>query len=326
MAEIRVGLIGIGGMGGCHYGNYKDVKGAKLVAVADVREDMAKEKTNGTGITVYKDYKEMIEKENLDMVDICTPSYMHAEMAIYCLGKGLHVLCEKPMTINEDEAKKVLEAASKTDKYFMAAHVVRFMAPYAYLRSVIESGELGKLLRLDMKRISGIPVWSWEDWMRKEDRSGGVVTDLSIHDIDYVQSVLGMPDKIMSAKYSFRENNDFVQTEMIYGDTLVSCEGTWYNAPVGFRAIYTAVFQNGIVESTADGIYKNGKKIEDEKKEEAKELDLGINISNDNGYLNEIQYFVDCVSKGVSPDFVTPESSANTIKLVDEIKRVAVKF
>ena len=53
MADLRVGLIGIGGMGGCHYGNYKDVKGAKLVAVADVRVDMAKEKTAGTDITVY---------------------------------------------------------------------------------------------------------------------------------------------------------------------------------------------------------------------------------------------------------------------------------
>lgn len=326
MAELKVGLIGIGGMGGCHYGNYSELKGAKLVCVCDVREDMAKEKTKGTGIKVYTDYKEMIEKENLDMVDICTPSYMHADMAIYCLSKGLHVLCEKPMTISDDDAKRVLEAASKTDKYFMAAHVVRFMAPYVYLRRVIESGELGKLLRLDLKRISSIPIWSWEDWMRKEDLSGGVITDLSIHDIDYVQSILGMPDKIMAAKYTFRNNNDFAQTEMIYGDTLVSCEGTWYNAPVAFTAIYRAVFQNGIVESTTNGIFKNGQKVEDEKKEEAKELDLGINISNDNGYLNEMQYFVDCVNNGVSPDLVTPQSSADTIKLVNEIKRTAVQF
>ena len=64
MADLRVGLIGIGGMGGCHYGNYKDVTGAKLVAVCDVRADMAKEKTEGTGLPVYTDYKEMIEKEN----------------------------------------------------------------------------------------------------------------------------------------------------------------------------------------------------------------------------------------------------------------------
>ena len=321
MKTLRIGIVGGGGMGRVHYANWKAVEGAEVVALcgnAAAAEEW--------GVPAYKTISDMVQAVQLDVVDICTPSYMHAEMAIYCLGKGLHVLCEKPMTINEQEAEKVLEAASKTDKYFMAAHVVRFMAPYVYLRSVIESGELGKLLRLDMKRISGIPTWSWEDWMRKEDRSGGVITDLSIHDIDFVQSILGMPDKIMSAKYAFRNNNDFAQTEMIYGDTLVSCEGTWYNAPIGFRAIYTAVFQNGVIDSTSDGIYKNGVKVESENKEKAEEMDLGINVGNDNGYLNEMQYFVNCVNNGVSPDFVTPQSSANTMKLVGEIKKAAVNF
>jgi hypothetical protein len=84
------------------------------------------------------------------------------------------------------------------------------------------------------------------------------------------------------------------------------------------------VFENGYVEST-DKIYKNGVAVGGEEKE-AEALDLGINIGNDNGYLNEIQYFVDCVNKGVSPDFITPESSANTMKLVDKIKATAIKL
>ena len=160
--------------------------------------------------------------------------------------------------------------------------------------------------------------------MRDESKSGGVITDLSIHDIDYVQSIFGMPDKISSYRHGMKNNNDFAVTEMVYGDTIVSCEGTWYNTGIPFHATYLAVFENGYVEST-DKIYKNGVAVGgDEKK--AEELDLGINIGNDNGYLNEIQYFVDCVNNGVSPDFVTPESSCNTMKLVDAIKDVAIKL
>ncbi len=324
MADIRVGLIGIGGMGGCHYENYKEVTGAKIVAVADVRVDMAKEKTKGADVKVYADYKEMLANEELDMVDICTPSFLHAEMAIDCLEKGYHVLCEKPMTLTNEEAQMVLEATKRTDKNFMAAHVVRFMTPYVYLRDVIKSGELGKLMRLDMKRISAIPTWSWEDWMRDEKRSGGVITDLSIHDIDYVQSILGMPDEISCYRYGLKNNNDFAQTEMLYGETLVSCEGTWYNAPIPFHATYLAVFENGYVEST-DKIYKNGKAVEVQM-EKAKEVDLGINVGNDNGYLNEIQYFVDCIHNGIKPTLVTPESSAQTMSLVDKIKSTARKI
>ncbi|MBQ9703906.1 MAG: hypothetical protein IJV68_05110, partial [Clostridia bacterium] len=97
-----------------------------------------------------------------------------------------------------------------------------------------------------------------------------------------------------------------------------------YNAQIPFHATYLAVFENGYVEST-DKIYKNGVAVGGEEKA-AEALDLGINIGNDNGYLNEMQYFVDCVNNGVAPDFVTPESSANTMTLVDTIKEVAVKL
>ncbi len=325
MAKLRVGLVGIGGMGGCHFFNYDEVQGAEVVAVCDVRTDMAKEKVKGRGIKVYKSLAGMLNNAELDMIDICTPSYMHKDMAIKLLKKGYHVLCEKPMTLNSRDAKKVLEVAKATDKKFMVAHVVRFMAPYMYLRSVIESGELGKLLRLDMKRISGIPTWSWEDWMRDEKRSGGVATDLSIHDLDFVQSVLGMPDKITAFKTGIKNNNDYIVSNLVYGDTLVSCEGTWYNANIPFHASYLAVFQNGYIE-LSDKLYKNGQEVVLQQAKKAEEKDLGINVGNDNGYLAEIQYFVDCINNNKAPDYVTPQSSARSVELVDIIKKKAVQL
>ena len=160
--------------------------------------------------------------------------------------------------------------------------------------------------------------------MRDAQRSGGVATDLSIHDIDFVQSVLGMPDKIVSYTTGIKNNNDYVVSNLTYGDTLVTCEGTWYNAPIGFKATYLAVFQNGYVE-LSDKLYKNGKEVVIEKTE-AKETDLGINVGNDNGYLAEIQYFVDCVNNDQEITYVTPESSARSMELVDMIKKKAIKL
>ena len=154
---MKVALIGIGGMGGCHFMNYKSIPEAEIIAVADVRTDMAKEKVEGTGAKVYATMEELLANEKPELIDICTPSYLHADLAIKALEAGCHVLCEKPMTLSTEDAQRVLDAAKKTDKLFMVAHVVRFMEPYAYLRNVIKSGELGKLLRLDMKRISAIP-------------------------------------------------------------------------------------------------------------------------------------------------------------------------
>lgn len=323
MAKVRVGLIGIGGMGGCHFYNYEKIPNAEIVAVCDVRENVAKEKVGDRNIKIYTDYNKMIKNEDLDMIDICTPSFLHADMAIKLLKKGYHVLCEKPMTLNTRDAKRVAVVANDSEKNFMVAHVVRFMAPYAYLRNVIETKELGRLIRLEMKRISSIPLWSWEDWMRDEKLSGGVVTDLSIHDFDFVQSIMGMPDKIEAYRYQMTNNNDTVVTNMIYdGDILVTCEGTWYNTGIPFDASFIAVFQNGYVELNKGKLIKNGEevKLEDAK---AEDKDLGINVGNNDGYLVEMQYFVNCIQEGKKPSFVTPDSSASSVVLADLIKKKA---
>ena len=158
MKKLKVGLVGFGGMGGMHFSCYGESESAFVGAICDVRRDFALQKLGDLKIPVYTDLDEMLEKEKPDIVDLCTPSYLHAEMAIECLNKGFNVLCEKPMTLTVADAEKVIAAAKKNNKKFMAAHVVRFMAQNIFLKKVIDSGELGKLLSLDMKRISYIPL------------------------------------------------------------------------------------------------------------------------------------------------------------------------
>ena len=161
--------------------------------------------------------------------------------------------------------------------------------------------------------------------MRNEKRSGGVATDLSIHDIDFVQSVLGEPDDIQAYRYNMKNNNDTVVTNMTYGDTLVSCEGTWYNTGIPFHATFLAVFQNGSLELNGK-LYRDGKEVEFAKEAAPQDVDLGINVGNDDGYLKEMQYFVNCIIENRKPAFVTPESSAKSVEIIDRIKKKAVKL
>lgn len=317
MDKVRVGLIGIGGMGGCHYSCYEEIENAELVAVCDVRGDMAREKTAGKNVKVYEDLDEMLNSEKLDMVDICTPSYLHADMAVKCLEKGLNVLCEKPMTLTVADAERVLKAAEKSGKKFMVAHVVRFMAPYMYLKKVIENKSLGELVNLSLKRISSIPTWSWQDWMRNEKLSGGVCLDLSVHDLDFVQSVLGMPEDFSAVLRPIKDNSSFVRSELNYGKFAVSCEGTWYNADIPFSAEFLAVFDNGYVKSEGGRFVVNGEEVSlSENKFAPVE---GMNISGDNGYSEEIKYFVNCVINDKSIEYVKPASSAASVALACDI-------
>ena len=319
---LKVALIGIGGMGGCHFNCYKDIKNAEVIAVCDVRKDMAAEKVSDKNVHIYESYDELLKNEQPDYVDICTPSYMHREMSIKALEKGINVLCEKPMSLNSEDTAAIIAAAEKSGKIFMTAHVVRFMKAYMYLKSVIDSKELGSLLRLDMKRISAVPQWSWEDWMRDTEKSGGTPIDLSIHDIDFIQYVLGEPKEVRGVYHKLRDNNDFIVSELVYDNCIVTAEAAWYNYDIKFEAKFDAVFTGGRIRCSGGELFKNGEKVELDVSKLNK--NTGINISNADGYGGEIEYFVSCVENGVKPQIVTPDSSQASIKLIERILKNSV--
>lgn len=315
---IRVGLVGIGAMGNVHYKAYKNVADAKVVAVADVRTEMAKEKIGDDDVKLYTSMEEMMANEELDMIDICSPSYMHAEMSIKALGMGYHVLCEKPMSISSKETKGMIEAAKKSGKKFMIAHVVRFMKPYEYLKSIVDSGELGKLVHIDMRRGSTIPGNSWENWMQDVKKSGGTPIDLSIHDIDFVQYVFGQPKEVWGTYRQLKNKSDCVVSSFTYDDFDITMTAGWYKCTKPFKAEYLAIFEEGYIESIGDDLLKNGEPVVfDENKQEGDDKDLYI--ITDSGYENEIRYFVNCIINDTNPDKVTPESSEASVKLVERI-------
>lgn len=314
---IRVGLVGIGAMGNVHYKAYKNVSDAKVIAVADVRTEMAKEKIGDDDVKLYTSMEEMMASEELDMIDICLPSYMHAEASIKALGMGYHVLCEKPMSISSKETKGMIEAAKKSGKKFMIAHVVRFMKPYEYLKSIVDSGELGKLVHIDMRRGSTIPSNSWENWMQDLKKSGGTPIDLSIHDIDFVQYVFGEPKEVWGTYRQLNNKSDCVVSNFTYDDFDITMTAGWYKCTKPFKAEYLAIFEEGYIESIGDDLLKNGEPVAVETEQAGDDKDLYI--ITDSGYENEIRYFVNCIINDTNPDKVTPESSEASVKLVERI-------
>ena len=153
--------------------------------------------------------------------------------------------------------------------------------------------------------------------MRDCKKSGGTPIDLSIHDIDFVQSVLGQPDEVNGVYHKMNNDNDFIVANMTFGKTVVSTEGTWYNYDLPFDASFRAVFQNGYIQLKDNKLYKNGEEVELNAEDE--HIDSGINVSGTDGYATEIKYFIDCVKNNVSPDFVSPESSKASVSLVERI-------
>ncbi len=323
---VRVGIIGLGGMGNMHLGCYDAIHDAEVVAVADTREERlhpgetSQEINIGAGggrldpdrQKLTTDPDELVEDPDVDMLDICLPTFLHAEYCKKGLEAGKHVLCEKPMALTYAECQDVLTVAEGAPGKFMIAHCVRFFPAYEYLNETVESGRFGRLLELSMWRGGPPPGWSWQNWLLDHKRSGGGVLDLHVHDADFVHYLLGEPRAVCStAAVGVSGGYDAVESQYIYDDKMAVRAGANLSLPTGFsfEAHFMAAFEKGCLRfSSAErrGLLEiTGKGS------------THPHLPEKNGYQEEIAYFVSCIQNDEMPAVVTPESSAFSVRLIE---------
>jgi len=181
---VRSCIIGFGGIAQGHraaYANLEKQGIAKLVGAYDIDPGQFTRKITiniDTGeqekvdIHFYTDLEEMLEKEKPDMIDICVPSFLHADYAVQMLERGYHVQCEKPMALNYADCKRMLAAAEKSGKELMIGQILHFFWEYDYLKKAVDDGRFGKVLAASFSRLSSPPRWAWENWFMNYERSG----------------------------------------------------------------------------------------------------------------------------------------------------------
>jgi predicted dehydrogenase len=196
MSKLKVGIVGTGKIfRGSHAPGWITHPDAEMVALCDVSREAAEDNAAQYGITrIYTDYREMLEKEQLDAVDICTPNVFHSEVAIAALERGFHVFCEKPDAVSPIEAQRMADAAKRSGKILMVMRNNRFMPASKFLKAYIESGSMGEIYtgRAGWIRRRGIPGRG--GWFTNKSLSGGgPLIDLGVHMIDLAIWLMGNP-------------------------------------------------------------------------------------------------------------------------------------
>ncbi len=300
---IKVGLIGCGFMGSMHANCYNNIENVKVTAVADVRMDKAQAAAAISGAEVYATGMELIEKADVDVIDICLPTYLHASHALAAMDKVKYVFIEKPVALTEEEGKALIEKAEKTGAQVQVGQVVRFWDGYVELAEFIKTEKYGKVINANFRRLSPLPTWGWDGWLLDAARSGGAGQDLHIHDVDYVLSVFGEPESFYTVRNISGRRNDYVNTVMKYDGFVVSTEGTWA-LPVtyAFNADYRVVFEKATLECKGGRLHcytdEGVEEIEFKKPELKGESYAGGNVSDLGGYYYELVYFTDRAAKG----------------------------
>jgi len=320
---LRVGLLGAGFMGRAHGQIFGLLEDVELVAVACKEQDVAEKHPVFSGIPVYDDAERMMDKEKLDLVSICLPTYLHSEYAVKAAQRGLHVLTEKPIALTLDEADRSIEAASEAGVKFMVAHCIRFWPEYVYLKRIVESGEFGALKAISMLRGGGPPLWSWDNWLMDPARSGSIVMDLQIHDFDFLQVIAGKPLDVRAL--GFGDGDMWMHSNSLFrcpNNVSARVEGTWAMPDAyGFAHGYTALFEDGAVaynlKNNPPVVTYRGKETHHPELEipDIPTANAGGNVEVGIAYLNEIKYFLDCIREDKQPDLVPPEESREALKL-----------
>jgi len=196
--KLKVGIIGTGGIAwAVHIPGYQKLEGVEVVAGCDINPEHLKNAMERFGIPRgYEDYREMLEKEDLDAVSVCTPNYVHKDPTILALKAGVHVLCEKPIGLNAKEGFEMAEAARKYKKILQVGFCWRWNGAARAIKRYIDDGAMGEIYHSEViaMRRRGIPGWGV--FGEKDKQGGGPLIDIGVHALDLTLWFLGHPKPV----------------------------------------------------------------------------------------------------------------------------------
>jgi predicted dehydrogenase len=309
-------------MGSTHLKALANIPQAELAAVMDFNEarlsgDLSGIQGNigGPGVQMdfskaarYRSYEEAVRDPNVEAVDVCLPTNLHAPVTLAALRAGKHVLTEKPMALTGADCDAMIAEAEEQRRVLMVAQVLRYVPSYQRLGELMQSGRLGAVRSAFFRRRCAAPTWG--PWEFDATQSGGGIFDLLIHDVDMCLHLFGVPEAVCALGYEdLKGGIDSIVAHLHYPDIgVVTMTGGWHHiGEYPFSMEYTVVADGGTVEYSSAGrpakLY-----AADGRCEALPEPEVDV-------YGAEIAYFVECCRTGSPPVECPPEESARAVRL-----------
>ena len=330
--KINVGIVGLGFMAATHITAYRASPEARIHAVCNpsgrcLDGDLTKVGGNinandpvrldMTQVKGTREFADLLNDPEIDLIDICTPTLQHPEMFAAALRAGKHVICEKPLARDSKSAGEMAAAAMAAEGgriFSMPAMCLRFWPEWAWLKLAIANNTYGKVLSARFRRMAEPPHWGQKHFAQGAS-SGGALLDLHIHDVDFIQYCFGKPRRVFATgytKYTGAIDHVVAQFEVASG-AIVHAEGSWAMSPgYGFHMSYTVNFENAtadydLVRAPSDmlKLFRPGQPAE------------VIKCSGADGYVQELQHIFEAIQKGVAPSVVTMADGLAAIQICE---------
>ncbi len=325
---VRVGIIGLGAIGPVHIQGFQACENAEIVAVCDIRKELVKMWSKKLNVDGYTSYLELLRREDIDAVSICTPHHTHAPITIAAAVHGKHVLVEKPMATSLMEADEMIKACREAGVKLGVIFQSRFAEGPRILKKALEQGKLGKIVMAEAivkwfrsdKEYYHRDKWA-ECWRGKwSTEGGGALINQAIHTIDLLQWFMGPVDHLYGLYGTYTHTIEVEDTAVAVmkfkNGALGVIEGT-VSMPREFQTTkITILGSKGYVELTGTRI--TAWKVEGEEKpptlEEKKYLKETLKVKP-TGHMLQIQDFVNAIIENREP-LVNGEEGRKSLEII----------
>jgi predicted dehydrogenase len=314
---MRIGIIGAGFMGATHAAAWVETP-AQLVGVAAETESECCPIADQYNLKVYADLAAMLP--DVDVVDLCTPTHLHAEMISLAAAAGKQIVCEKPLARSVEQAQTAMKACNKAGVRLLVAHVVRFFPEYALAKQAVLEGKIGKPGIVRLSRGSYRPKKQTGNWFLDENKSGGILMDLMIHDYDYARWIAGEVESVYAKNISAAHPEASVNYGLVIlkhrDGALSHIAGAWAYPPPTFRTSFEIAGDAGLILFDSDAtapirnlILKNG---------QGDSPDVGLPSSpvSESPYTTQIKEFYRALSEG-KPARVSAEDGLAAVQIAE---------
>lgn len=209
---VNFGVIGCGKIGTRHINFLKAMDGINILGVADIVPERARNAAMSSNSVAFTDYKELLKNKDTHIVNICSPTGLHAEMCIDALNAGKHVLCEKPLCLKVEEVDKIVEAAKKNNKKIFVVKQNRHNTPIRMLRDALDKGMFGKIYTINANVLWNRrpEYYTEEKWRGTKELDGGALATQASHFVDMLQWIGGPVKSVFAKTETFSHN---IETE-----------------------------------------------------------------------------------------------------------------
>lgn len=306
---MKVAVLGCGGMGSVHAHIYDKLESVQLTGLCDENRERADALSRSTGAPAFNSFQQMLEEVEFDAVSIALPSYLHKEYTLQAAKARKHIICEKPIALTLEDAEEMIAACEDNGVRLFIGHVVRFFPDYVNMKEALDNGKLGRPGVAHASRIGGHPG----SWFSDETKSGGVIVDLMIHDLDFLRSCFGEVSTVYALNTK-KEGLDYaLATLQFQNGAVANVESNWgYPGPFHTKAEIAGnkgIIRANSLRSSSLQLVKQG-----EKGSSSASTVIPESPAYRSPYELQLEHFITCIKKGSEP-IVTVNDAYKALEL-----------